>query len=279
MLKLLERDIASVHNRLMVLAPPNASIPERFRSITASPTRHRELLCELQRLRGSVYLHDGAITQAQLTADGRHHTSLDEKSWHLVILNGQNRISGCIWYLEHEQASPAGLRVHSSPLAVSDQWSDTLRRAVESDISHAHREGLGFAEVGGWAVAPESRGTSEGLLLALGVYSLSQMTGDAIVVTTATARHSSSTMLRRIGGASLEADGVALPAYYDPKYNCEMELLRFDSRRPSVKYARLIDSLGYSLAKATVIDSDPAVSDSERRYDYTRYTPEPGFAA
>jgi hypothetical protein len=279
MLKLLERDVASLHERLFVLAPPNTTIPQSFRSITPNPSHHRELVQELQQLRGSVYLHDGAIAPEQLSADGRHQTAEDEKSWHLVILNGQRRISGCIWYLEHDQPSLSRLRVNKCPLAASAEWRDKLRRAVESDIARARRERIGYAEVGGWAVSHECRNTSEGLILALGAYSLSQMTGGALVVTTATARHSSSTILRRIGGSHLEADGTALPTYYDSKYRCEMELLRFDSRQPSPKYAHLIDSLRYSLAKAEVIASRVETPVVEPGYHYVPHAPQPRFAA
>ena len=34
-------------------------------------------------------------------------------------------------------------------------------------------------------------------------------------------------------GFVLEAEGTTIPAYYDPSYNTMIELLRFDSRRPS----------------------------------------------
>jgi hypothetical protein len=124
---------------------------------------------------------------------------------------------------------------------------------VEADIAQARRERIRYAEVGGWAVAPEHRRTSEGLLLALGAYSLSQIAGGALGLTTATARHCSSTILRRIGGSPLEADGSALPPYYDHQYKCEMELLRFDSRAPNPKYGGLIDRLRDKLAEVLVV--------------------------
>ena len=110
-----------------------------------------------------------------------------------------------------------------------------------------------YAEVGGWAVARESRCTSEGLLLALGAYSLGRALGGALGLTTATVRHSSSTILRRLGGGHLEAGGTAVPSYYDPRYRCEMELLRFDSRRPNAKYAGLIDTLAGKLTNVLVV--------------------------
>src|SRR4029434_5912216 len=112
---------------------------------------------------------------------------------------------------------------------------------------------------GGWAVAKESRCTSEGLLLALAAYSLGRLLGGALGMTTATVRHSSSTILRRIGGSQLEANGSVVPPYYDPKYKCEMELLRFDSRRPNAKFRGVIDLLRDKLANVLVVGSQSAV--------------------
>jgi hypothetical protein len=51
------------------------------------------------------------------------------------------------------------------------------------------------------------------------------------------------------------ADTSPIPAYYDPRYGCNMELLRFDSRRPSPKYAPLIAELTEKLATVRVIAS------------------------
>jgi hypothetical protein len=278
MLKLLERDITAADKRLYVLAPPGDPIPQAFGNVTVNSYRHGELLREVQRVRGSVYLNDGAVTREQLTADGRHETAEDSKSWHLVILNPDNRVTGCIWYLEHKRPALGRLRVNHCPLAQSAEWRDKLRSAVDSDIAQARREHIQYAEVGGWAVSPKSRGTSEGLLLALGAYSLSQLTGGALVITTATSRHCSSAMLRRIGGSLLQAGGSSLPSYYDPRYRCEMELLRFDSRRPSPKYATLIDLLKGSLMKSPVIDGRSDIPVAER-YGYRRHLPQPQFAA
>jgi hypothetical protein len=223
-----------------------------------------------------VYRQDGALTADDLLPDGRHQTPEDERSWHLILMNEERRVTGCIWYLEHEQPSFQRLRVRNCPLASSRDWRDTLRAAVDSDIAQARREGLAYGEVGGWAVAGESRCT-EGLLLALAAYSLSQVTGGALVITTATARHASATILRRIGGSRLVANGVELPDYYDPKYKCQMELLRFDSLHPNPKYAPLIELLRFSLRSAQVIDNrvdDPITE----RYDYVPLRPLPQAA-
>jgi hypothetical protein len=110
-----------------------------------------------------------------------------------------------------------------------------------------------FAEVGGWAVSKTARCTSEGLVLALATYSLGRIAGGAVGLTTATVRHASSKILRRLGGSSLEAFGSTVPSYYDARYGCEMELLRFDSRRPMARYAHLIERLKDRLADACVV--------------------------
>jgi hypothetical protein len=130
--------------------------------------------------------------------------------------------------------------------------------AVESEIARARRDYLHYAEVGGWAVAKESRCTSEGLVLALAGFSLGRLCGGCLGITTATVRHYSSSILRRLGGSRLEIDGATVPPYYDSKYDCHMELLRFDSRRPDAKYNRLITSLTDKLAGVLVIAKPPS---------------------
>jgi hypothetical protein len=254
MLKLLERNIASIENRLVLLAPPHSEVPEHFRNVSYDMQRHQEMVMQIQQLRGSVYLQDGAVRRDQLSPDGLHRTPEDDHSWHLLMLNRHMDVSSCVWYLQHdEQADFESLRVRNCPLTRTLSWHERVGEAVRLDLQRARAERLRYAEVGGWAVARESRCTSEGLLLALAAYSLGRALGGALGLTTATVRHSSSTILRRIGGSHLEVEGVKVPPYYDPKYRCEMELLRFDSRRPNAKYASLIELLKDKLANVAVI--------------------------
>jgi len=278
MLKLLERNVCSIEGRLVLLAPPQTVVPRVFSSVDTDMRFHRALVREVQRMRGGIYLQDGAVQRHELSPEGLHDTPEDHKSWHLIILNRQQRVSACVWYLEHERATRMEhLRVRNCPLVQVDAWRDTLRHAVESELSRARKCRLRYAEVGGWAVAKESRCTSEGLLLALAAYSLGRLFGGALGMTTATVRHSSSTILRRIGGSHLKADGVVVPPYFDPKYKCEMELLRFDSRRPNAKFRGLIDLLRDKLANVLVIGSQSAV-DAPAPYYCPPPTAQPSFA-
>jgi len=257
MLRLLERNIAAIEERLILLAPSAESVGEGFRNVTFDRYRHAERVREMQRLRGKVYLEDGAIERRHLSTDGLHRTPEDERSWHLLMLGRDGRISACAWYLEHENTtSIQNLRVRNCPLTATESSRKTLHAAVESEIDRARQDGLRYAEVGGWAVSKQCRCTSEGLLLALAAYSLGRRLGGCLGITTATVRHSSSTILRRLGGSHLEVDGTVVPSYFDPKYNCEMELLRFDSRRPNAKYTGLIELLRDRLTNVAVFASD-----------------------
>lgn len=252
--KLLHRNIATASRRLVLLAPPQAVVPASFENVDVDPTRHANFVADMQRLRGSIYLRDGAVERRQLSIGGLHRTHEDQKSWHLLMVDSSGRVDACVWYMEHTPTvSVDELRVRKCPLARQPVWREPLRRAVELDLARAREEGLGYAEVGGWAVAEKSRCTSEGLVLALAGYSLGRVLGGALGVTMATVRHCSSSILRRLGGSALNVGDHIIPSYYDPRYKCDMELLRFDSRQPNPKYSSLVELLREKLADALVV--------------------------
>lgn len=266
MSKLLERNIEAVEQRLVLLAPPGAPALPFFRHVDTDLERHRTFVRDMQLLRGSIYLRDGALERRKLAPDGTHRTPEDEKSWHLLMVDADQRVTACGWYLLHENnVTFDALRVRNCALGRSAEHHQTLRTAVETEMASAQRQGLGYAEIGGWAATNESC-TAEGLMLVLAGFSLSRICGGALGLTTATARHSSATILRRLGGSSFEVDGASIEPYYDPTYRCMMELLRFDSRSPSPRYADLIEQLRERLATVRVI-SKPAGADVA--VDYT----------
>ena len=142
MLRLLERNIAAIEERLILLAPSAESVGEGFRNVTFDRYRHAERVREMQRLRGKVYLEDGAIERRHLSTDGLHRTPEDERSWHLLMLGRDGGISACAWYLEHENTtSIQNLRVRNCPLAATESSRETLHAAVESEIDRARQDG------------------------------------------------------------------------------------------------------------------------------------------
>jgi hypothetical protein len=265
-LKLLERTVASLDQRLILLAP-TAAVPGFFKNVEHDPIRHVRLVREMQKLRGKIYLDDGALGREQLTFDGLHDTAEDHKSWHLLMVDHHRRVTGCAWYLEHPSTVEMDdLRVRQTPLARSAEWCAKLRKGVESEIRRARRECLRYAEVGGWAVSEQGRCTSEGLVLALAGYSLGRICGGCLGITTATVRHCSSSILRRLGGSPLAAGGTPVPSYFDPRYGCEMEILRFDSRRPNPKFNDLIERLRERMASVPILAPSAAHMHTRRAF-------------
>jgi hypothetical protein len=280
MLKALERNLASIDERFVLLAPSAASVGRFFKNVDLDSDRHTDFLQSVQRFRGDIYLRDGAIGAHDLSADGRHETVEDHTGWHVLLLNKQHEIKACALYLEYENTIAAEkLRVRHCPLAHQEEWRPKLWDAVRSELARARREHLQYVELGGWAVARDSRRTSGPLTMALAVYGFSRRCGGALGMTTATFRHCSTVILQRLGGSRFEIDGTTLPPYFDPRYNCMMEMLRFDSRSPNPKYMALIDGLRDRLADVLVI-APPAVAQAAGIFHpHSQSSAQPLFAA
>jgi hypothetical protein len=254
LLNRLDRTIASLDQRLVLLAPPDVAIPDKFSTCQFDLDRHGALLEAVQRFRGGIYCGDGAIKPQQLAPGGLHLTPEDNHSWHLLFLNRDGGINACAWYREYDNRVYFDrLRLKQSALARMPEWRDALWSAVEYEIANARREGLRYVEVGGWAVAPESRHGGEGLLLALAMYGLGRICGGVLGITTATVRHHSSSVLCKLGGRPLQIGDTILPPYFDPQYECVMEIVRFDSRQPNPRYNGLVELLHGKLLETPVI--------------------------
>ena len=245
---------------LVLLAPTASAVPDSFRGVEVDAAGHASVLAGLQRLRGQIYLGDGAITEAQLTSDGCHVQAADDASWHVVSLQPDGRVMACARFRVHAaDAAPESLGVWSSALARSAAWSDRLRTAIEGDMTLARLRNVAYAEVGGWAVAAEWRRTTQAATTALSTYALAETLGGCIGITTATVRHCSSRILRKLGGRSLQCAGELLPSYFDPQYGCEMEILRFDSSAPGRKYDMHVARLARQIRDLPVICATPGL--------------------
>jgi hypothetical protein len=211
----------------------------------------------MQRFRGKVYHSDGAIEANELTPDGRHDVSLDHQSWHVLSLDPNGKVCSCLRFLDAKYARGFDdLSIRHSALAQCPTLGGRFREAVEQAMQHARRMKLSFGEVGGWAVAESFRRTTEPLRIILATYGLLNLLGGSAGVATATFRHSSAMILRKIGLSSILADGRELPPYFDPQYRCQMEVLQFDSRYPNPKYGDLVCELSADLLDAPVICRD-----------------------
>ena len=240
--------------RLVLMAPPDARISPDFQDVQCKPSWHDELMGRMQQFRGSVYLEDGAVERRQLSRDGRHRVAIDADSWHLLALDGTGNMCGCVRYYSHASGTRfQELWVRHSALATSKIWGGAFRQAVDAELQQARQRNVSYVEVGGWAISSERRCTTEAARTALATYSLARILGGCIGITTATVRHSSSSLLRRLGGSSLRTEAGELPPYYDPQYTCEMEVLRFDSESPAAKYFTLVDRLRSDILSVPVV--------------------------
>jgi hypothetical protein len=246
------------HQQLILLAPYGVSIPERFRNVRVDPRRYGSILVDMQKLRGRIYLEDGAIGHDQLDRNGRHRSEVDTESWHLLTLDDKGSVSGCVRYHAHRNTvSFQDLGLRRCALAECREWGSKLKAAVETDLVAARQQAISYVEVGGWALAKERRCTGEALRTALATYGLAQILGGCVGIATATVRNRSSSILRRIGGGALEVDGEQLPGYYDPQYKCQMEIVRFTSSSPNPKYWRWIDQIAATLLNVPVLSLTP----------------------
>jgi hypothetical protein len=89
--------------------------------------------------------------------------------------------------------------------------------------------------------------------MVLAACALFRLLGGCIGLATATVRHGSAVILRRIGLMPLTVGGAEVPAYFDPQYGCHMEALRYDTDFPNPKYVGMIDELCSELENSLVV--------------------------
>jgi hypothetical protein len=240
--------------QFIILPPSIGRPPDVFSNIATDDALHDTLLAGMQYLRGTTYLKDGALRASDLTADGRHESPVDQLSWHVLSLDREGQICSCLRYLDESNAARfENLWIRHSALARCPEQGRRFQNAVEREMARARQMRMGFGEVGGWAVAEGRRLTLEAIGILLATYGLLELLGGCMGMATATFRHSSATILRKIGLSSVDAGGVELQPYFDPSYGCEMEVLQFDSRFPGSKYISWVKELAVILKDAPII--------------------------
>lgn len=238
--------------RQMVLLAPHSADVSAFRRTSFDQRQYGTLLADTQRLRGSVYVSEGNLASSDLSGDGRHIQASDYRAWHLITVDAAGAVAACGNLLVHEpNVTFSEMTVSRSILARSEVWGSRLRVAVESVIEEARHRGVSVAEFGGWAVSRVLRCTTEAVRMLVADYALAQLLGGALVISTANMNRSAP-ILRRMGGTRLVADGVELPAYYEPQYRGHTEVLRFDSSRPNPRYLSRIQECAAELTRLRV---------------------------
>jgi hypothetical protein len=243
-------------NLSFVFLAPSAKLNPAWRSPREDKRLYQALLQSVQRFRGRIYHKDSAIEEWQLDSQGGFRMRGDEHSWHLLLVTPDQAVAGCVRFLVHSNTVDfEKLVLHHSALAQDRVWGPKVRHAFETEIRIARAEGTFYVEVGGWALAEEWRGSRAALKMLLASYAWGKISGGCRGACTATARHGSSSILRRIGGIPLEYFGETLPSYFDPAYGCQMEILRFDSRMPNPRFSSLIEEVAVELSSSPIVSN------------------------
>jgi hypothetical protein len=238
--------------KFVLLAPVHGRMGTT-KNVVRKTSLHQKFLAGAQQLRGRIYVADGAVRDCDLTSDGRHLHSADEISWHLLTVDAWDRVTSCLRYFAHDsRVSFAELAISRSGIAQSEE----VRQSIQAELDLANRRGFSYVELGGWAISESLRCTTQAISTLVTVYALSQMLGGAQGLSTATTRHHSSSILKRMGGAALSCRGKEISPYYDPQYGCEMELLRFDSTSPNARYEGWIRECNSALREVPVITQE-----------------------
>jgi hypothetical protein len=243
-------------SRFILLAPKQVVVPPTFRNRWIDTEIHGQVLADMQRMRGRIALRENAVAEKDLDRDGRHRMPGDDSSWHLIRVCGSGKVLGCARILVHsDSARFSSLRLSKSALAKDPRWSKQVRWTIEAEIAAARKEKLNLVEPGGWVLEERVRGTSEAVAIALSAFAWSQLVGDCLAFVTATVKHESSSMLRRLGGDSIYFAGNPVPRYYEPQFQCEMELLKI--RGLNSKFESMLAPLRESLSASTVLQPEP----------------------
>lgn len=202
------------------------------------------ILAEMQRFRGKIYRDDVALGDEDLDATGRHVSDLDRERWHVLAVDENDEIRACInVHAHHRSVAMSDLTV-ARAIERSDRWTDLrYRLALEAFLACGRQENRRLCESGGWAVAPEVRGSVVGIVLVEAACALCELLGPSLMVCTAGTGHGSSRILSRLGGMPLDLDGEALPTFHDPAYHSDIQVLTFDSRRLAERYAPAVREL------------------------------------
>ncbi len=225
---------------------------------SAAPSdSHAQLMFDLQMLRGNVYREYDGIA-ASLLPDGRHWQHLDAISWHILLQNPDGRLVGCARYRPiiggFEQ-----LACSKSALAQSPVTGPVLRSAFEQQFAIARQRGIQYGEAGAWAIESGARCSTAAVGIALMSFALAERLGGGMAITTATTRHRSSAILRRLGGTPL---GGFAP-YYEPQFSCTIEVLQFDINDLEAKFSAKLAELRDELDR-TLITCPSEASESPR---------------
>jgi hypothetical protein len=232
--------------RFRVLAPSRREVPRTTVRNVISSEFHSDLMFDLQKLRGEVYREYAGIA-ATLLPDGRHWHRLDSQSWHIVLQAEDGDVVGCARYRIIDSFDD--LICSKAAVAMSPVTGPVFRSAFAQEVAAARQRGLHYGEASAWALSERARCSTAAVNIALMSFALAEWLGGGVGLTTASTRHHASSILRRIGGSPL----AGFDPYYEPMFDCSIELLRFDIRSLEPRCSVKLDQMRAELRRALIL--------------------------
>jgi hypothetical protein len=220
---------------LTIVAPSVAQVPDWLSNVLANERVYQEVIEEIQRFRGYVYVQDKAIPSSALDEQGRHYSEYDYRAWHIIFRERRQELCGAIRvglvdygdYGDTEESDP--LQVLQFLSHIPSDTKAPLETAVRRFLDNCRTLAPSICEPGAWAVAEDVRKSRVAPILAASIWSLGRVMGGGIGVATATTRHGSADILKKMGGFDLFLNGMPLVPFYDSYHQCYIELIGFDS--------------------------------------------------
>lgn len=229
-----------------ILAPSRQEVPSTITHEVVASKRHSELMHDLQKLRGNVYREYAGIA-ATLLPDGRHWHRLDADSWHILLHDSEGEVYGCARYRRVTHFDE--LICSKAAVAVSPETGPVFRSTFTQQVADIRKRGLHYGEASAWALSERARCSTAAVNIALMSFALGEWLGSGMAITTASTRHHASSILTRIGGKRF-AD---FEPYYEPMFDCHIELLQFDVTKLEGRYAAKLDALRAELRRTSIL--------------------------
>jgi hypothetical protein len=217
-----------------------------------------ELRKDIQKLRGRVYIQDGAISADELDEAGRHLFCGENTRWYVAVVEmNSGTLLAANGYSAHFQPAKAlhGTHVRHILERAPVEQAQALIREYESVVKNCLQLGHGFGEGAGWIASPGIQALNSGILAALAGPALFNCIGVRVSMCVATQRHSANAILKRIGMRPLLGD-VTSSVFDDPTYGCRMEALAFTQENLTNGFHRVVIHIGRVLEEQIASFSD-----------------------
>lgn len=227
-----------------------------FKNVVQDKERWQQLLNEACRLRGRIYLADGAIESTDLDPNGALVLPLDHRSWHLLAVRADGAVKAALrlTMAPLSDRERAGRLVHVEESLGRTGMPLAYRLAAEKFLSEAEltwgKQRPDWFTTSGWAADP-SAGAS-GVMLALATWAWTRLSSCACSLAVATERHGAIRQLVKCGASPLFPKDQP-PLYFDAAYGCHVGLVGGRVYREADSFSPKVERLAATLSESEVV--------------------------